>query len=55
MATFSISSNTKKDKKVDEAIVYANYFYNYFKCVIYDEDHHIKVLIYVNPNRFTYP
>jgi hypothetical protein len=55
MATFSINSNTKKDKKVDEAIVYTNYFHNYFKCVIYNEGYHIKVLIYIDLNRFTYP
>jgi hypothetical protein len=55
MATFSISSDTKKDKEVDEAIVYANYFYGYFKRVIYDKGHYIKVPIRVNPDRFAYP
>jgi hypothetical protein len=54
VATFSISSNTKKDKEVDETIVYANYFYNYFKRIIYNKDHYIKIFIYINPNRFIY-
>jgi hypothetical protein len=55
VATFSISSDTKKDKEVDETIVYANYFYNYFKRIIYDKGHYIKVPIRVNPNRFACP
>jgi hypothetical protein len=55
MATFSINSNTKKDKEVDKTIVYTNYFHNYFKYIIYNEGHYIKVSIYVNPNRFVYP
>jgi hypothetical protein len=55
VATFSISSDTKKDKKIDEAIVYTNYFYDYFKRVIYDEGHYIKISIRVNPDRFAYP
>jgi hypothetical protein len=55
MVTFSISSDIKKDKEVDETIVYINYFHSYFKRVIYDEDHHIKVFIRVNPDRFVYP
>jgi hypothetical protein len=54
VATFFINSNIKKDKKVDKTIVYTNYFHNYFKRVIYDKDHYIKVSIYVNPNRFVY-
>jgi hypothetical protein len=53
--TFSISSDTKKDKEVDEIIVYANYFHDYFKRIICDEGHYIKVSIRVNPNRFAYP
>jgi hypothetical protein len=52
---FSISSDTKKDKEVDKAIVYANYFYDYFKRVIYDEGYYIKVSIYIDLNRFVYP
>jgi hypothetical protein len=52
---FSISNNTKKDKEIDKAIVYANYFYDYFKCVIYDEGYYIKVPIRVDLNRFIYP
>jgi hypothetical protein len=52
---FSISSNIKKDKEVDEAIIYANYFHNYFKRIIYNKGHYIKISIYVNPDRFTYP
>jgi hypothetical protein len=55
MTIFFISSDIKKDKEVDEAIVYINYFHSYFKCVIYNEDHYIKILIYVNLNRFAYP
>jgi hypothetical protein len=54
MATFSISSNTKKDKKVNKIIIYANYFYSYFKRIIYNKGHYIKVSIYVNPDRFVY-
>jgi hypothetical protein len=53
--TFSISSNTKKDKEVDEAIIYANYFYDYFKRIIYDEDHYIKIPIRVDRDYFAYP
>jgi hypothetical protein len=55
VATFSISSNIKKDKEVDKTIVYINYFHNYFKRIIYNKGHYIKVLIYINPNRFAYP
>jgi hypothetical protein len=55
MTTFSISSDTKKDKEVDEAIVYAIYFHSYFKRVIYDEGHHIKIPIHVDPDRFACP
>jgi hypothetical protein len=55
VATFFISSDTKKDKKVDETIMYINYFHDYFKCIIYNEGHYIKVFIYINFNRFAYP
>jgi hypothetical protein len=55
VATFSISSNTKKDKEVNKIIIYANYFYGYFKRIICDEGHYIKVLIRVDPNRFICP
>jgi hypothetical protein len=55
MATFSISNNTKKDKEVNETIIYANYFHNYFKRIIYNEDYYIKIPICVNPDRFAYP
>jgi hypothetical protein len=54
MTTFSISSDTKKDKEVDEAIMYANYFHGYFKRIICDEGHYIKISIRVNPDRFAY-
>jgi hypothetical protein len=54
VATFSISSDIKKNKEVDEAIIYVNYFYNYFKRVIYDEGHYIKIPIRINPDRFIY-
>jgi hypothetical protein len=55
MIIFSISSDIKKDKEVNEAIMYANYFYSYFKRVIYNEDYYIKILIYINLNHFIYP
>jgi hypothetical protein len=55
VATFSISSDTKKDKEVDEAMMYANYFHDYFERVICDEGHYIKVPIRVNPDRFACP
>jgi hypothetical protein len=35
--------------------MYANYFHDYFKRVICDEGHYIKVPIRVNRDRFTYP
>jgi hypothetical protein len=55
VVTFSISSDIKKDKEVDETIMYANYFHDYFERVICDKGHYIKVSIRVNLNRFIYP
>jgi hypothetical protein len=34
--------------------MYANYFHGYFKRIIYDEGHYIKISIRVNPDRFAY-
>jgi hypothetical protein len=55
VATFFISNNIKKNKEVNEIIIYANYFHNYFKRIIYNKDYYIKISIYVNPDRFVYP
>jgi hypothetical protein len=35
--------------------MYVNYFYNYFKRIIYNKDYYIKILIHINPDRFAYP